>query len=88
MNVTYTTVFSNCGMNTTTGMPTTVYWYVALIKSLMQKRTKILKINNTQATYILANMQNCRQYYITHLHCQSFQFLLFYLNTKKLLVVH
>ena len=26
-------VFSNSGMHTTTGTPTTVYWYAALIKN-------------------------------------------------------
>ena len=35
--------FSNCGRRTTTGMPTVVYGYAALIKKMEYKKDKTFK---------------------------------------------
>jgi hypothetical protein len=46
--------FSNCGMHTTTGMQTIVYWYTALIKNRYMKKDNNLK---RYQPHIFTNME-------------------------------
>jgi len=53
--------FSNCGMRTTTGTLTAVYWYAALILKTGIKKVKLK--NNPD---ILANTNHFWHHYMTH----------------------
>lgn len=75
--------FSKCGMCTSSGMPTTVYWYAALAKIKIQKRINILKSKyNISHTY-LPNTQYRWQHYIPHPHCQPVILLSSFLFKQK-----
>jgi len=55
-------------MHIKTGMPTTVYWYMAFINKLKyKKRIKIFK-KQAKKLHTFANMQHCWQHYIPHPH--------------------
>lgn len=56
--------FLNSGMHITTGMPTSVYCYMAFIKNWRIKKDK-----NFKKCKKVAKMQHCWQHFIPHLHC-------------------
>lgn len=51
--------FSNYGMCTTSGMPTTVYWYMTLIENKIIKKDTNYKNTLIHKAHIFANMQYC-----------------------------